>query len=151
MKAFFSLGIAFAGAFLLAHAALADPPSDAGSTIHADVGPLRATKGAVACRLYKSGDGFPQNASGTITRRVKVTGAVTRCTFDKLPPGTYAVMVHHDENDNKKFDKNFLGMPLEGYGASNNHVPALSAPTWEASKFVVERGKTRELDIKLRY
>jgi uncharacterized protein (DUF2141 family) len=151
MHSFFSSRLIFAGAFLLATASLADPAPEAGATIKANVGPLRTTQGSVACRLFKSGDGFPQNSSGTITRRVKVTGAVARCTFDKLPPGTYAVMVHHDENDNKKFDKNFLGMPLEGYGASNNHTPALSAPTWEASRFVVERGKTRELTIALRY
>ena len=151
MHAFFSSRLVFAGAFLLATTSLAEPAPEAGSTVKANVGPLRTTQGSVACRLFKSGDGFPQNSNGTITRRVKVTSAVTRCTFDKLPPGTYAVMVHHDENDNKKFDKNFLGMPLEGYGASNNHTPALSAPTWEASRFVVERGKTRELSISLRY
>lgn len=151
MRASFSPRLTFASAFLLANAALAEPPSEAGSTVTANVGPLRTTKGSVACRLYKSGGGFPQNSRGTVTRRVKVTGNVTRCTFDKLPPGTYAIMVHHDENDNKKFDKNFLGIPLEGYGASNNHTPALSAPTWEASKFVIERGKTRELTIALRY
>ena len=151
MHSFLSQRLTFASAFLLATSALAEPPSEAGSLVTANVGPLRTTQGSVACRLYKSGDGFPQNSSGTITRRVKVTGAITRCAFDKLPPGTYAIMVHHDENDNKRFDKNFLGIPLEGYGASNNHTPALSAPTWEASKFAVERGKKRELAIALRY
>jgi uncharacterized protein (DUF2141 family) len=37
-----------------------------------------------------------------------------------LPPGQYAVQVMHDENDNGKFDTNFVGLPIEGYGFSNN-------------------------------
>lgn len=75
----------------------------------------------------------------------------TRCVFEKLPPGTYAIAVHHDENDNRKLDTNLLGIPQEGYGVSNNHIPALSAPTWQESKFTVEAGKTVELSIALRY
>jgi uncharacterized protein (DUF2141 family) len=82
---------------------------------------------------------------------VKVSGASARCSFEGLPPGTYAIAVHHDENDNRKFDTNFLGLPLEGYGASNNRTKALSAPSWEASKFSVARGKSVELSIALRY
>ena len=141
--------LALAG-MLVSGVARAEPPPST-STISASVGPLRAGKGSLACRLYKSGDGFPRTATGTVTRRVKITGGSARCTFEKVKPGTYAVMVHHDENDNQKMDKNLLGMPLEGYGASNNHTHALSAPTWEESKFVVESGKTRALAIALRY
>ena len=37
-----------------------------------------------------------------------------------LPAGSYAVQVMHDENDNGKLDTNFMGLPVEGYGFSNN-------------------------------
>jgi uncharacterized protein (DUF2141 family) len=37
-----------------------------------------------------------------------------------LPAGSYAVLVMHDENDNGKLDTNFMGIPVEGYGFSNN-------------------------------
>jgi len=121
------------------------------STISVNIGPLRSSNGSVACRLYTSSEGFPRTATGTVNRRVKVTGSTARCVFENVAPGTYAVMVHHDENDNGKMDKNLLGMPLEGYGASNNRTYALSAPTWAESKFAVEAGKPRTLAIGLRY
>jgi uncharacterized protein (DUF2141 family) len=38
----------------------------------------------------------------------------------KLPAGSYAVQVLHDENRNGKLDSNFMGIPVEGYGFSNN-------------------------------
>jgi uncharacterized protein (DUF2141 family) len=143
------LRLAFAGILISSLAQAGPAPSTA--TISANVGPLRTSQGSVACRLYTSGEGFPLTTIGTTTRRIKVTSDAARCVFEKLPPGTYAIMVHHDENDNRKMDKNLLGMPLEGYGASNNRTYALSAPTWDESKFVVEAGKPRTLAIALRY
>jgi len=151
-KAVFSTAsFAFTSVALLVGSAQAEPSPEAGSSVTANVGPLRNTRGAVACRLYQSSEGFPRTTKGTVTRRVKVTGAIARCTFDRLPPGTYAIAVHHDENDNRKFDTNLLGIPLEGYGASNNHTPALRAPSWEESKFTLPRDKSIELSIALRY
>jgi uncharacterized protein (DUF2141 family) len=141
---------ALSSVLLLASAVHAEAPPEM-ATITANVGPLRSAKGSVACRLYASSKGFPRTAEGTTTQRVKVTGTRATCTFAGVKPGTYAVMVHHDENDNRKFDRNVLGLPLEGYGASNNHTPALSAPSWGDSKFSVERGASRSLAIGLRY
>jgi len=141
--------LAVAG-ILLSGVAQADSAAHT-STISAHVGPLRAVKGSLGCRLYTSGSGFPRSLTGTTARRVKITGNAVRCVFEKVTPGTYAVMVHHDENDNRKMDKNLIGFPVEGYGASNNRTHALSAPSWDESKFVVEAGQTRALAIALRY
>jgi uncharacterized protein (DUF2141 family) len=121
------------------------------SAIVANIAPLRSANGSLACRLYTSAEGFPRTSTGTTSRRVKVTGGSARCVFENVAPGTYAIVVHHDENDNRQFDKNVLGMPLEGYGASNNRTHALSAPTWQESKFVVAGGEARTLAISLRY
>jgi uncharacterized protein (DUF2141 family) len=152
MPAFFSWPrLAFMAALLCPNVSHAEPPPAGSATVSANVGPLRALEGSIACRLFKSPEGFPYSSRDTITVRVKATATMTRCTFEKLPAGTYAVVVHHDENENRKLDKNRLGMPLEGYGVSNNRTHALSAPRWEEAKFVVEPGETRELTIALRY
>jgi len=105
----------------------------------------------MSCRLFTSGEGFPRTKAGTRDVRVKVQGTSARCVFDNLKPGAYAVMVHHDENDNKKFDSNLIGIPLEGYGASNNRTYALKAPRWDESRVTVETGKNVELKISVRY
>ena len=42
-----------------------------------------------------------------------------------------------DANENKKLDKNFIGIPKEQYGFSNNAMGAFSAPTFEQAKFIV--------------
>jgi uncharacterized protein (DUF2141 family) len=121
------------------------------SNIAVNVGTFKNRSGVLACRLYTSGAGFPMDAKGGVERRVRITGKVTRCTFSNVKPGTYAVAVVHDENDNGKLDTTFFGAPSEGYGVSNNHTYAFGAPKWEESKFTVQRGRSVGLGIALRY
>jgi uncharacterized protein (DUF2141 family) len=55
--------------------------------------------------------------------------------FADLPAGFYAVSVFHDENMNEKLDKNFMGVPKEGYGASNNPKKKMGPPNFDEAKF----------------
>jgi len=128
-----------------------DAPADPTTTIAVNVGTFRNRTGFLGCRLFRSPDGFPESSANTIEKRVAITGGVTSCSFDDVAPGTYAISVMHDENGNRKLDKNFFGVPTEGYGVSNNHTYAMSNPTWDESKFVVEPGKRVALAIALRY
>ena len=54
-----------------------------------------------------------------------------------LPPGTYAVSVYEDLNGNHKLDHNFLGIPREPVGASNNPRSRLGPPRFKQCSFHV--------------
>lgn len=45
-----------------------------------------------------------------------------RCivTFNELKDGSYAIRYFHDENSDKELDTNFIGIPKEGIGFSND-------------------------------
>jgi uncharacterized protein (DUF2141 family) len=146
-----AIGALAAAGVLVASAprVLADVPP-ATSTIDVNVGTFRNTKGWFGCRLYGSPPGFPKEPTPT-QQRLAITGSTVRCTFTNVTAGAYAVSVMHDENGNGKLDSNFLGIPTEGYGVSNNHTHALSAPTWDESKFEVTAGQDVRLGIALRY
>ena len=58
-------------------------------------------------------------------------------SFD-LPPGEYAISAFHDENRNGKLDKNWVGIPTEPYGFSNNFIAKWGKPTWAKTKFSVQ-------------
>ena len=55
--------------------------------------------------------------------------------FDNLAAGTYGVAVIHDENKNEKLDFNDEGMPIEGYGHSNNPAKRPGPPSFDETKF----------------
>jgi len=69
--------------------------------------------------------------------------------FTNLPAGIYAISVFHDENMNQKLDKNFVGVPKEGYGASNNPKKKMGPPTFEEANFQLNGAQS--LEIKLSY
>jgi len=54
-----------------------------------------------------------------------------------FPPGTYAVQVFHDENDNLTIDRNFLGLPTEGMGFSNNAPFRFGPPSFRDAAIAV--------------
>ena len=51
-----------------------------------------------------------------------------------VPAGTYAVAVYQDVNDNGKLDSNFIRIPKEPYGFSNN-IEKLTPPSFEQASF----------------
>ncbi len=124
-----------------------------GQTITVEVGPFRNAKGVLECSLWASPTGFPRHpetARGKQRSPIRPDRTGT-CRFGGLPPGEYAVAVMHDENANGKMDFGLFGIPKEGYGFSNNHTHALSAPTWEESRFALPRGRDVTLQVRLKY
>lgn len=72
------------------------------------------------------------------------TGEVT-LTFENVEPGTYAIMVMHDANDNKQMDME-NGMPKESYGTTGE-MNLYGPPTFEGAKFEVS-GENQEFKIR---
>lgn len=57
-------------------------------------------------------------------------------TFENVSPGTYAIMVMHDANDNKQMDMEANGMPKESW-ANTGEMNLYGPPTFEGAKFEV--------------
>ena len=65
-----------------------------------------------------------------------------------LPHGEYAIAVFVDLNGNGKMDKNFLGIPKEQYGFSNNVMGTMAAPSFEQAKFEVKGPTIHNIILK---
>ena len=120
--------------------------------IHVKVLNIRNSTGAVACALFESPVGFPIEflRYATNIMVIKIRDAHARFDFLDIPPGTYALAVIHDENMDGKLDTNWLGVPKEGYGFSNDAKALLGAPSFSAARFIYE-GQDLELTIRLHY
>ena len=68
-------------------------------------------------------------------------------TFENVLPGTYAISVLHDENNNMRMDFQENGMPNERYGFSGNEV-LMGPPTFDAVKFEVA---SEDLEFRIRF
>ena len=68
-------------------------------------------------------------------------------TFKEIPKGEYAVAVFHDKNSNEKMDVNFLGIPKEAYGCSNNAKGFMGPPKYEDAKFLLTANRILRIEI----
>jgi uncharacterized protein (DUF2141 family) len=63
---------------------------------------------------------------------------------------TYAVCAFHDENSNKKIGTNWIGIPKEGIGVSNNAKGNFVPPKFDDAKFAFNKPE-QTITISLKY
>ena len=105
--------------------------------------------GNIGCALFSSPRGFPMDASGAILKFSQNTPSGTEFVFSNLKSGKYAVSVMNDQNGNKMIDKNFIGVPKEEWGVSNNVRPILRAPKFEEAAFEIDEKSDLTLKIRI--
>src|SRR5215471_14736126 len=130
---------------------LAQVGASQANVIRVEIERLRSDKGQVFCALYSSSVGFPKDNQKAIARvKSSISNKKASCEFSGIMPGTYAISVFHDENSNGKLDTNFLGIPREGVGASNDARGHLGPPKFDAAAFQFEGGRLN-LKITIHY
>lgn len=129
----------------------AECPEDTPTRIWVRIHGMKTASGTVTASLY---DGVPKNFLKKGRRVAKErepasTDPVMVC-MPAPGPGTYAVALYHDENANRKLDRNWIGMPKEGYGFSNDAKGRMGPPSHQAAAFTVTDDDTT-IDVKMRY
>jgi uncharacterized protein (DUF2141 family) len=139
--------LCLAAALVAAFGAFGQAPAPAENVVHVEISGLRNDKGQMLCALFSSADAFPKKADKAAARlTAKIVERKAVCDFTGVAPGTYAVSVVHDENSNGKLDTNFIGMPREGVGASNDAKGHMGPPKFGAAAFHYQGGR---LDLKI--
>lgn len=107
--------------------------------------------GQVCASLFASNKGFPSNGDDAIKSGcVSITEVPVVMNFDNLQPGSYAIAVIHDANNDKTANRNALGIPTEGFGFSKNPT-ILTGPPKFSDAAVVVAGENTKINIKLQY
>ena len=104
--------------------------------------------GDVRVALYTRASYPLDDADPVIDGVVPAKPGETIVTLQGIKPGTYAVKLFQDFNRNGEFDMNWLGLPLEKYGFSNDVRPMFSEPPFDATKFELRPG-TNTITIHL--
>lgn len=113
---------------------------NAQTSIEVEITNFRSNKGVAFIGLYNSEGSFLNEAFKGEKVIIKNNKAILR--FDDIPAGSYAISVFHDEDENGELTTNFLGIPKESYGASNNAPSRFGPPKWKDARFKVARGET---------
>ena len=83
-----------------------------------------------------------------------VAGLVKKVTLGEaegtieLEAGTYSIGFFIDKNDNEKLDTNFLGVPKEQFGFSNDAMGRFGPPSFEAASFTLQEEKVLIMEAR---
>lgn len=119
-------------------------------TLTVEIDGLRNSVGNIDMLVFDQTEGWPDEIPHAI-RAVEVP-AVEGTMLLKvagLPPGDYAVIVVHDENFNRRIDKDWRGVPIEQWGMSNNPRVYLSTPAFHRARFHMESDLDIHVTMKL--
>ncbi|WP_397447471.1 DUF2141 domain-containing protein [Polaribacter sp. R77954] len=106
---------------------------------------LNSNKGTLMVAVYNKKENFLNKQFRGALSKIENNKAII--VFKNLPKGEYAVSFIHDENDNKKMDTNFLGIPKEDYGCSNNATGFMGPPKYDDAKFQLSENKAIDITI----
>lgn len=143
MKTIYTLFIAFTFA-LNVNAQTETKTTSNGQNITVTIKNIKNNKGSVLLGLHTENTFMKGAGVKNLTSKIE-NGQVT-VTFTNVEAGTYAIMVMHDENDNKRMDFE-NGMPLESYGMSNNPM-SYGPPKYSDAKFEVT---DKDLEFNIRF
>lgn len=88
---------------------------------------IEEQEGVVCLKVWKDNDKFLKEGNEYKEYYIKADKSKVSKTI-YLPKGEYALSTFHDKNEDKECNRNFIGLPLEKYGFSNNFKPKLSLP-----------------------
>jgi uncharacterized protein (DUF2141 family) len=94
-----------------------------------EINDLRNSKGKVALDLQD----VNKNSIKAVFQEIENQRCII--TIKNLNPGKYIIRYFHDENGNKELDTNWIGMPKEGIGFSNNAKGKFGPPKHEKTIF----------------
>jgi uncharacterized protein (DUF2141 family) len=115
-------------------------------TLNIKISGFENDKGNCWFALDNSKDVYESKDSVFIGKILPINNRGVQLRIDSLEYGFYAIKVFHDESSNGKLDVNFLGIPTENYGYSNNVSAWFGQPDWEKAKFFFNQ---REMTIEI--
>jgi uncharacterized protein (DUF2141 family) len=107
-----------------------------------------ALKGKIMVQLCQKKDFLVRECP---LQKVQAISASTELLlFQGVPPGDWAIMAFHDQNNNNKLDTNVMGIPVEGTGFSRNAVGNYGPPKFEQA---VEKltGDKQQIKFRMTY
>jgi len=99
---------------------------------------IESVEGTINIGLFNDEDNFPKSGGEIQVYTIQVNGLEESIVMDKLTAGDYAISLYHDRNADKVCNRNFIGIPKEDYGFSNNFRPLFRVPRFEDCFFTVK-------------
>ncbi len=112
-----------------------------------EISGISEIKGNIQIAIFNDSAVFPEKGKAYRVEYFDVNAEVMQVAIDDLPYDDYGVVLFHDVNSDKECNLNFIGIPKESYGFSNNVKPVLKAPSFESAKINLNINKKIHIQL----
>jgi uncharacterized protein (DUF2141 family) len=112
------------------------------NTINVAVSGLRDNKGSIRCGLFNSAATFPKDGQEFMGVEAPIANGQATCTFNNVPPGTYAVAYFQAAPGQTRMKTGLFGMPQDPYGFSRNATIGMGPPAFNSAAYTYAGGNT---------
>jgi len=121
---------------LISSLVLLTAPQVNAENIQFEINGVNSEKGMLYVQLFKGQQNFDANKA-ELSNMLKPKPGKNTIIFNNIEPGEYAIRYFHDADSSGKLEFNLFGMPVEGYGFSNDAWPDFGPPEYQQVKFLV--------------
>jgi len=119
-----------------------------GQTLTIRAEKVKQGDGDVLIAVFSAPAGFPYASEKAVSLlRAKTVNGSAEASVE-LTAGRYAIALFQDSNNDGKLNTNFLGIPKEGYGVSNNAFNLFSAPAFGDAAFDHKGNSVLKIHLK---
>lgn len=116
-------------------------------TLYVQINNIKHETGAIYMAVYDNKEAYMKKRFHEAIFDVPGLGELQ--TQLNLPYGKFAITIFHDVNDSEDLDTNFMKIPKEPYGFSNNPKSSFGPPGFDAAAFQFEKdGQRIEITLK---
>ena len=117
-----------------------------------DIVGLHSSDGRVFVAVWCGADGFPgEPKKACASKAANAQKGRLRVVFEAVRAGELAVSMIHDENSNNTLDRNFLGIPKEGWGTSRDAKASFGPPSYSDARLTLSAGEKKQVVVHVQY
>jgi uncharacterized protein (DUF2141 family) len=92
---------------------------------------IKKAQGSILVAIYTNEQNYMKTPA--YSQIIPVSAIGDLAITSTIPFGSYSITLFHDVNDNRNLDTNFLGIPKEPYGFSNDAKAPFGPPSFDAA------------------
>ena len=108
---------------------------------------VKVNQGAIYIQVYRGKDAF-EKRDGLVSKIIDSDAETVEVSV-QISVGEYSIALYQDINEDGELNENFIGMPTEPWGMSNNAKARFGPPKWEDVRFeVADEPVTQRIELK---
>jgi len=117
-------------------------PNQSNGTLVLEITGIDDKGGVMMIAVFKEDDKFLKEPSYAEEVSINEESNIT-VKFNNIPFDTYAISIYHDLNENGELDSNFIKIPKEPIGFSNEYFPKFGPPKFKNASFILNQNELK--------